>query len=76
MFSFIRVSAYEFNAESGRLDGRSARICAAGPGESFFFGGFDFGLGKGFGVFAGGFGAEALGWFGLFVNLGCCHFWE
>src|SRR5580698_7051670 len=45
-----------------------ARICAAGPGQGFFFGGFDFGLGEGYAVFAGGFGAEALG----LLYFGCC----
>jgi hypothetical protein len=44
---------------------RLARICAAGPGESFFFGGFDLRFGEGWAVFASGFGAETKRALGL-----------
>ena len=43
----------------------AAGIRAAGPGKSFCFGGFDLGLREGWAVGAGGFGAQALGWFGI-----------
>ena len=37
----------------------AAGICAARPGQGFFFGGFDLGFGEGMGVGTRGFGAEA-----------------
>jgi hypothetical protein len=39
----------------------AAGIRSASPGQRFFFGGFDLGFSEGLAVFAGGFGAEALG---------------